>query len=361
MLRGALVTSQLFAASGASDPGGDGPAVGHGPSPLLEIADLRVSFRSRAGEIRAVRGVNLSLGEGQTLGIVGESGSGKSVTVRALMGILPERTAVVTGSARFEGADLLALTRRERRKYLGRDLAMVFQDPMRSLNPTMQIGRQIVEAIRNHERVDAEQARAKAIDLLRQVRMSVPETRFHQYPHQLSGGMRQRVMIAIAIACRPRLLIADESTTALDVTTQAQIMELFRDLQQELKMGLVLVSHDLALTARYTDRLAVMYAGRIVESGVTADVFNRPRMPYTKGLLESVPRRGANRHERLPTITGSPPDSLEVARGCAFQPRCPYATDRCAAEQPELVRAEGEQMYACWNPLEVPSRTRPHA
>lgn len=345
----------------AQHPRGVGPDGMFAPSPLLEIEDLRVSFRSRAGEIRAVRGVNLELGEGQTLGIVGESGSGKSVTVRALMGILPERTAVATGSARFEGVDLLGLSRRERRKYLGRDLAMVFQDPMRSLNPTMQIGRQIVEAIRNHEQMDAGQAKERAIELLRQVRMSVPETRFHQYPHQLSGGMRQRVMIAIAIACRPKLLIADESTTALDVTTQAQIMELFRDLQQELKMGLILVSHDLALTARYTDRLAVMYAGRIVESGVTAEVFGNPRMPYTKGLLESIPRRGASRHERLPTIIGSPPDSLEVSSGCAFQPRCPYADDQCIVEQPELLAAEGDHLFACWNPLEKLSSSQSHA
>lgn len=355
------MTNHPFAANGPADPAPANTNRGPEPSPLLEIADLRVSFRSRAGEIRAVRGVNLRLAEGETLGIVGESGSGKSVTVRALMGILPERTAVVTGSARISGVDLLSLPRRARRDYLGRDLAMVFQDPMRSLNPTMQIGRQIVEAIRNHERIDADGAKAKAIELLRQVRMSVPETRFHQYPHQLSGGMRQRVMIAIAIACRPKLLIADESTTALDVTTQAQIMELFRDLQHELKMGLVLVSHDLALTARYTDRLAVMYAGRIVESGLTAEVFGSPRMPYTRGLLESIPRRGANRHEKLPTITGSPPDSLDVPRGCAFQPRCPYATDRCVAELPELERADGDHLFACWNPLELSPRISQHA
>jgi oligopeptide/dipeptide ABC transporter ATP-binding protein len=339
----------------ANEPSISGEVTPHdavGVPRLLEIRDLRVSFRSRGGEIRAVRGVNLNVEAGQTLGIVGESGSGKSVTVRALMGILPSLTAVIAGEAFFNGRDLLKLSRKELRPMLGRDLAMVFQDPMRSLNPTIPIGRQIAEAIRNHNQVTRDEARDQAIELLRLVRISAPASRYSQFPHQLSGGMRQRVMIAIAVACRPKLLIADEPTTALDVTTQAQIMELLQELQRELNMGLILVSHDLGLMARYADRLAVMYAGKTVETGETASVFERPRMPYTAGLIESIPRRGVDRSERLKIIAGEPPNPSISVPGCSFSPRCRYADEKCQTVEPSLFPKGAERAWACWHPLE---------
>jgi oligopeptide/dipeptide ABC transporter ATP-binding protein len=322
--------------------------------PLLEVENLEVSFPGRRGELRAVNGVSYELYPQQTLAIVGESGSGKTVSCRALMGLLPQ-AAVVTGSARFAGAQLLGLTDDELRRYRGADIAMVFQDPSRSLNPTMKAGNQIAEAVRVHRKVTKAEAREQAVELLRLVQIPVPGRRFHEYPHQLSGGMRQRVMIAIALACRPRLLIADEATTALDVTTQAQIMELLLELQAELGMTLMLISHDLGLAASYADEVIVMYAGQIVEQAPAPRLFARVRMPYTQALFEAIPRLERPAHSPLPVIGGRPPDLSALPAGCPFAPRCRRAADDCRAHPPPLAEHEPGHRWACWHPIETPA------
>jgi oligopeptide/dipeptide ABC transporter ATP-binding protein len=322
--------------------------------PLLEVENLTVSFPGRRGELRAVNGVGYELYPRQTLAIVGESGSGKTVSCRALMGLLPQ-AAVVTGSARFAGAELLGLTDDEMRRYRGADIAMVFQDPSRSLNPTMKAGNQIAEAVRVHRKVTKAEAREQAVELLRLVQIPVPGRRFHEYPHQLSGGMRQRVMIAIALACRPRLLIADEATTALDVTTQAQIMELLLELQAELGMTLMLISHDLGLAASYADEVIVMYAGQIVEQAPAPRLFARVRMPYTQALFEAIPRLERPAHSPLPVIGGRPPDLSARPAGCPFAPRCRRAADDCQASPPPLAEHEPGHRWACWHPIETPA------
>jgi oligopeptide/dipeptide ABC transporter ATP-binding protein len=342
-------------------PGADvltGPGAAYGPdsaaagAPLLEVADLRVRFRQRGrGDVRAVNGVSYSLESGRTLAVVGESGSGKTVSSRAVMGLLPD-TATVTGSVRFCGRELLGLTEKQMREHRGADIAMVFQDPSRSLNPTMRIGHQITEAIRAHQPLDRRSARDRAVELLELVRMPLPRRRFVEYPHQLSGGMRQRVMIAIALACHPKLLIADEATTALDVTTQAQIMELLVDLQRELGMGLMLISHDLGLAASYADEVIVMYAGRVVEHAPTRQLFEHVRMPYTKVLLEAIPRLDRPAHSPLPVVGGRPPDLASLPAGCSFAPRCPSARDRCRGASPPLEEHEPGHRWACWFPCE---------
>ena len=323
-------------------------------SPLLEVTGLRVRFRQRGGrDVHAVNGVSYSLESGRTLAIVGESGCGKTVSSRAVMGLLPE-TATVTGSVRFAGQELLGLTDKQMREHRGTDVAMVFQDPTRSLNPTMRIGEQITEAIRAHQSIDKRSARDRAVELLELVRMPLPRRRFVEYPHQLSGGMRQRVMIAIALACHPKLLIADEATTALDVTTQAQIMELLVDLQRELGMGLMLISHDLGLAASYADEVIVMYAGRVVERAATRQLFGHVRMPYTKVLLEAIPRLDRPAHSPLPVVGGRPPDLVTLPAGCPFAPRCPRARDHCREESPPLAEHEPGHLWACWYPCEDP-------
>jgi oligopeptide/dipeptide ABC transporter ATP-binding protein len=321
--------------------------------PLLEVENLRVSFPDRRGELRAVNGMSYSLYPRRTLAIVGESGSGKTVSCRALMGLLPQ-AAVVTGSARFGGAELLGLTDDEMRRHRGTNIAMVFQDPSRSLNPTMKAGNQIAEAVRVHQRVSKAEAREQAIELLRLVHIPVPGRRFHEYPHQLSGGMRQRVMIAIALACRPKLLIADEATTALDVTTQAQIMDLLLELQAELGMTLMLISHDLGLARACADEVIVMYAGQIVEQASTPQLFARVRMPYTQALFEAIPRLERPSHSPLPVIGGRPPDLSALPAGCAFAPRCRRAADDCRAAAPPLAEHEPGHRWACWHPIETP-------
>jgi len=318
---------------------------------LLDVEDLKVTFPVRGRELRAVDGVSYSVRAGQTLAIVGESGSGKTVSCRAVMGLLPP-SAVVTGSARFQGAQLVGLTDDQMREYRGADIAMVFQDPTRSLNPTMRIGSQITEAVRAHRRVSGRQAREQAVALLRLVHMPLPERRFLEYPHQLSGGMRQRVMIAIALACRPKLLIADEATTALDVTTQAQIMELLLELQAEFGMALMLISHDLGLAASYADEVLVMYAGRIVEQAPAARLFSRVRMPYTEALFEAIPRLERPAHLPLPVIGGRPPDLAALPPGCPFAPRCRHAADDCLAQAPPLAEQEPGHRWACWHPVQ---------
>jgi oligopeptide/dipeptide ABC transporter ATP-binding protein len=319
--------------------------------PLLQVEDLKVTFTGSRRPVRAVDGVSFCAYAGQTLAIVGESGSGKTVSCRAVMGLLPS-AAAITGSAAFAGQQLIGLTDDQLRKHRGADIAMVFQDPTRSLNPTMRIGSQIAEAVRAHQQVSKAQAGARAIDLLRLVRIPLPERRCAEYPHQLSGGMRQRVMIAIALACRPRLLIADEATTALDVTTQAQIMDLLLELQAELGMTLVLISHDLGLAASYADEVIVMYAGRIVEQAPASRLFSRVRMPYTQALLEAIPQLERPAHSPLPVIGGRPPDLSALPAGCSFAPRCRRAADDCRAAEPPLAEHEPGHRWACWHPIE---------
>jgi oligopeptide/dipeptide ABC transporter ATP-binding protein len=316
---------------------------------LLDVRDLTVRFRQPGRDVPAVSGVSFTAQPGRTLAIVGESGSGKTVSCRAVMGLLPP-SAVVTGSARFAGTELLGLGEEDLRRHRGPDLAMVFQDPARSLNPTMRVGTQVSEAIRSHLPLGRRAARERATELMAMVRIPLPGRRYADYPHQFSGGMRQRLMIAIALACHPRLLIADEATTSLDVTTQAQIMELLLDLQAQLGMALILISHDLGLAASYTDDVIVMYAGGIVEQAATRRLFSAVRMPYTKALLDAVPRLERPPHSPLPVIGGRPPDTGALPPGCPFAPRCPSAADRCRREAPPLAEHEPGHRWACWFP-----------
>jgi len=318
---------------------------------LLDVEDLRVTFPGRGREVHAVDGVSYRVYAGQTLAIVGESGSGKTVSCRAVMGLLPPG-ALITGSARFQGRQLIGLSDDQLREHRGANIAMVFQDPARSLNPTMRVGAQIAEAVRAHQDVSKAQAKAQAVDLLRLVHIPLPERRSVEYPHQLSGGMRQRVMIAIALACRPKLLIADEATTALDVTTQAQIMDLLLELQAELGMALMLISHDLGLAGAYADEVIVMYAGRIVEQAPAARLFSRVRMPYTQALFEAIPRLERPAHAPLPVIGGRPPDASDLPPGCSFAPRCRRAADDCLAAAPPLDEHEAGHRWACWHPVD---------
>lgn len=316
--------------------------------PVLTVNDLRVKF-SRAGQtVHAVNGLSYEVQAGKMLAIIGESGSGKSVSVRALMGLLPP-SAKISGSAKLGGRELIGLDERSMRKVRGFDISMVFQDPARALNPTMTIGAQIMEAIRTHERVDKKAAAERTVELLKMVRLPAAERRFHEYPHQLSGGMRQRVMIAIALAARPQVLIADEATTALDVTTQAQIMELLLDLQERLGTAVIMISHDLGLAASYADEVLVMYAGRAVERAPAAELFRNVRMPYTKALLGAIPQLDAPSHSQLTVIGGHPPDLSAIPVGCAFRPRCTRATEQCET-RPPLAEHEARHWYACWHP-----------
>jgi oligopeptide/dipeptide ABC transporter ATP-binding protein len=317
--------------------------------PLLAMSDLRVHFSHGGRRITAVDGLSYTVPAGHTLASIGESGSGKTVSSRAIVGLLPE-TAKVSGSIRFEGRELLGLSDREMRRHRGADIAMVFQDPSRSLNPTMRVGAQITEALRAHQQLDRQAARQRAIELLAVVRLPLPEQRFFEYPHQLSGGMRQRVVIAIALASDPKLLIADEATTALDVTTQAQIMELLRDLQRQFGMALVMISHDLGLAASFADEVMVMYAGRAVEQAPTRELFANVRMPYTKALLEAIPRVERPPHAPLPVVPGRPPDLAALPSGCPFHPRCPNAQDLCHETAPPFEEGEPGHRWACWFP-----------
>ncbi len=336
---------------GRRNPRGGPSLGGEASTALLEVRDLSVRFRQYDRESLAVNGVSFTVEPRQTLAIVGESGSGKTVSCRAVMGLLPP-SARVTGSARFQGSELIGLSDAGIRQHCGRDLAMVFQDPARSLNPTMRVGTQVTEAIRAHQPASRPQARAQAIELMSLVRIPLPQRRFADYPHQFSGGMRQRLMIAIALACHPQVLIADEATTSLDVTTQAQIMELLLDLQAQLGMALILISHDLALAAAYTDDVIVMYAGGIVEQAPTGRLFAHVRMPYTQALLDAVPRLDHPAHSPLPVIGGRPPDPAAPEPGCSFAPRCPRAQARCRERAPMLAEQEPGHHWACWFPCE---------
>jgi len=321
---------------------------------LLEVSDLRVAFAVGGREVRAVDGISFTVTPGATLAIIGESGSGKTVSCRAIMGLLPSGT-MINGSARLRGTELVGLSDSELRRYRGSEIAMVFQDPARSLNPTIKIGVQIAEAIRTHRKVSKRDAQEQAIDLLKLVRIPAAERRFHEYPHQLSGGMRQRVMISIALACRPKLLIADEATTALDVTTQAQIMELLLDLQDELGMSLIMISHDLGLAASYADEVVVMYAGKIVEHAPAARLFGSNgavRMRYTRALLDAIPHLERPAHTELPVVGGRPPDPTALPHGCSFAPRCEHAEDDCRAAKPDLTEHAPGHRWACWHPCD---------
>lgn len=317
---------------------------------VLEVQDLHVRFRYAGREVHAVRGLSYQVSSGSVLAIVGESGSGKTVSSRAIMGLLPP-TAAVSGSVWFEGEKLLGLPEREMRARRGRDIAMVFQNPERSLNPTMRIGAQITEAIRTHLPMNRAQAEERALELLRLVRIPAPRQRFDEYPHRLSGGMRQRVMIAMALACKPKVLIADEATTALDVTTQAQIMELLTDIQDQFGMALILISHDLGLAASYARDVVVMYAGRAMEQAPTLELFTHVRVPYTRALLDAVPRLERPPHSPLPRLDGRPPDLANEFPGCAFAARCPRAADDCRQVTPSLELHENSHRWACWHPL----------
>jgi oligopeptide/dipeptide ABC transporter ATP-binding protein len=325
------------------------PAVGR---TLLDVDDLATHFTTPRGTVKAVDGVSFTLDRGRTLGLVGESGCGKSVLSRSVMGLLPTRNVTRKGVINFDGHRLDQMGPSQMRSFWGTQLAMVFQDPMTSLNPVMRIGKQITESLEFHFDMDRKESRETALALLRSVNIPEPARRLRQYPHELSGGMRQRVVIAVALACGPKLLFADEPTTALDVTVQAQILELLRQQQRDREMAMVLVSHDLGVVAGYTDEIAVMYAGQIVEQAPTKTLFAKMRMPYTAALLESIPRVENPSHTRLSVIAGRPPDLIDPPTGCRFAARCPYAQDRCREEQPPLIEAdEPGHVYRCWYPV----------
>jgi peptide/nickel transport system ATP-binding protein len=328
-------------------------------APLLRVRGLVASFRTDAGVLRAVDGVSFDVPRGTTVAVVGESGCGKSVTALSILRLISPPGRIESGSIELEGRDLLKLSERSMRDVRGKDVSMIFQEPMTSLNPVYTVGWQIVEAVRLHQRKSKGEARARAIELLRLVGIAEPETNVDTYPHQLSGGQRQRVMIAMALACEPKLLLADEPTTALDVTIQAQILELLRDLQQRLSMSILLITHDLGIVAENAEHVVVMYAGRVVESAPVRDLFAKPMHPYTLGLLRSIPRAGAHAARRLHAIEGLVPDLRKLPPGCRFADRCPLRIERCSREEPDLtpVAAASSPRTArasrCWRADEV--------
>ena len=324
---------------------------------LLDVKNLSVSFDTYVGEVQAVRGTNFHVDKGETLAIVGESGCGKSVTAQTLMKLIPMPPGrIKTGSIMFDGREITSLTDRQMQSICGSEISMIFQDPMTSLNPTMKIGKQIMEVLIKHQKLSKSDARKRAIEMLKLVGLPTPEKRVDQYPHEFSGGMRQRAMIAIALACNPKLLIADEPTTALDVTIQAQIMDLMRDLQDKLDTSIILITHDLGVVADVADRVAVMYAGVIIETGTVNEIFYNPQHPYTWGLLRSVPRLDIKKGERLVPIDGTPPDLIAPPKGCPFAARCDYAMKICVQEYPETTDMSDTQKVNCW--LQHPSATK---
>ena len=321
------------------------------PEPLLEVSDLQVHFNTDDGVVRAVDGVSFSIQQGETLGVVGESGSGKSVSSLAVMGLVNRKQADVTGSIIFKGQDLLTLPNDEMRDIRGKQISMIFQDPMTSLHPYYRVGDQISEAILVHEDISKKEASKRAVEMLGLVNIPRPDERARQYPHEFSGGMRQRAMIAMALSLNPDLLIADEPTTALDVTVQAQILGLIDKLKDEFDTAVMIITHDLGVVAEYCDNIQVMYAGRIVESGDTDDIYYQPHHPYTWGLLQSIPRLD-EQEDRLTPIKGLPPSLINLPDGCSFAPRCPYRFERCDAEDPPLVPTDGHHADACFLTLE---------
>ncbi len=315
---------------------------------LLDVRNLKTSFFTHIGEVQAVRGVSFTIRKGETVGIVGESGSGKSVTLMSVMQLLKYPGKVTAGEAIYNGENLLEKSEKQMRKFRGASLSMIFQDPMTSLNPTLKVGEQVMETIRIHEKVSRKEAREKTIELFNLVKIPSAEQRLESYPHEFSGGMRQRVMIAIALSCNPDLLIADEPTTALDVTIQEQIINLMKGIQSKLDTSIVLITHDLGVVAEIAERIIVMYGGMIMEEGSAEAIFYRPRHPYTIGLLESIPRIDDLEKKKLVPIKGSPPDMLKPPVGCPFAPRCDFAMTICTLQCPEYKQLEGDRKSQCW-------------
>ncbi|MEZ0536259.1 ABC transporter ATP-binding protein [Caldicellulosiruptoraceae bacterium PP1] len=315
---------------------------------ILEVKDLKTSFFTHVGEVKAVDNVSFYIDEAEAVGIVGESGSGKSVTSMSLMRLIAPPGKIVNGQIIFEGEDLLTKTEKQMQQIRGNRISMIFQDPMTSLNPVFTIGNQLVEAIKTHNNVTTEEAKKRAIEMLKLVGIPSPERRLKQYPHEFSGGMRQRVMIAMALSCNPKLLIADEPTTALDVTIQAQILELLKDLQQKIKMSIILITHDLGVVADICSRVIVMYGGIIVEQGSVNEIFYNPKHPYTWGLLKSVPKMHEGLKKRLVPIEGQPPDLLKPPKGCPFAPRCEWAMKVCLEHRPPLFDVGEKHIARCW-------------
>ena len=316
--------------------------------PVLQVKDLKTQFFTDDGVVQAVDGVSFDLQAGETLGVVGESGCGKSVTALSILRLVQEPGRIVAGQILFKGAVIVTMPEDEVRDIRGRDIAMIFQDPLSSLNPVLKVGFQIEEAMEAHHKVPGKQALSRAVQLLKQVRIPSAETRVSDYPHQFSGGMRQRAMIAMGLANQPSILIADEPTTALDVTVQAQILELLRDLNQQLKTAIILITHNMGVVAGLCSRVIVMYAGRIVEEGPVEEIFKNPQHPYTWSLLRSIPRIDSNRKERLLSIEGLPPDLISPPRGCRFNPRCHFKIDRSLHEDPPLMEVGPDHRAACW-------------
>jgi oligopeptide/dipeptide ABC transporter ATP-binding protein len=329
---------------------------------LLQVRDLKTYFYSPAGVVKAVDGVSFDLEEGETLGLVGESGCGKSVSALSIMRLIPDPPGrIVGGQVMFNGVDLLQLSEAEMRAVRGSDIAMIFQEPMTSLNPVLTIERQLTEPLELHMKMTRRQATARAMELLEMVGIPDPESRLRGYPHQMSGGQRQRVMIAMALSCNPKILIADEATTALDVTIQAQILELMKDLTVRFETSLIVITHNLGVVARYADRVNVMYAGKIRESGRAEDIYGTPKHPYTVGLLQSVPRLDVATTARLAPIRGEIPSLMDLPAGCAFRDRCDWAVERCAIDDPPLLNMAGEaagHMAACWEHPRVSLKKR---
>jgi peptide/nickel transport system ATP-binding protein len=342
------VSRKVITSSATGTPGDPGTR-------LLKVVDLKTHFRTERGTVRAVDGVSLTLDRGRTLGVVGESGSGKTILSRSIMGLLPKKHVIREGHVFYEGNDIIGYTQDQMRSVWGAEMSMVFQDPMTSLNPVMRIGKQITESLIYHLDMDKGEANETALALLTSVGIPEPAQRLTEYPHQLSGGMRQRVTIAIALACGPKLLFADEPTTALDVTVQAQILNLLEQQQKDRHMAMILVTHDLGVVAGRTDEIAVMYGGKIVERAPTAVLFSEMRMPYTEALVNSIPKLEHRSHTRLDSIPGRPPDLVNPPKGCNFAPRCRYAQPRCIEEEPPLVEAETTgHFYRCWFPVGTP-------
>lgn len=316
---------------------------------ILEVKDLHVSFHTYAGEVKAVRGVTFDLYEGEILAIVGESGSGKSVTAQTIMKLNPMPPAEIkSGKILLGDKDIVKATEKEMMSIRGKDVSMIFQDPMTSLNPTIPIGKQLTEAIRHHKKLSKDEADKEALRLLKLVRIPNPEQRIYQYPHEFSGGMRQRVMIAMALSCEPKLLIADEPTTALDVTIQAQIIELLKEIREKTGTSVIIITHDLGVVASIADRVAVMYGGKIVETGSVNEIFYNPSHPYTKALLESLPKTDMDKSTRLVSINGTPPDLLNPPKGCPFAGRCKYTMKICLTQMPPDFDAGKNHKSACW-------------
>jgi peptide/nickel transport system ATP-binding protein len=342
------VSRKVISSSATGTPGDPG-------TKLLRVVDLKTHFRTERGTVKAVDGVSLTLERGKTLGVVGESGSGKTILSRSIRGLLPKRNVIREGHVFYEGTDIIGYSQDDMRSVWGAEMSMVFQDPMTSLNPVMKIGKQITESLIHHLNMDKSEANETALSLLSSVGIPEPVQRLEEYPHQLSGGMRQRVTIAIALACGPKLLFADEPTTALDVTVQAQILNLLQQQQRERHMAMILVTHDLGVVAGRSDEIAVMYGGRIVEQAPTAVLFSDMKMPYTEALVDSIPKIDYPSHTRLEAIPGRPPDLVNPPKGCNFAPRCRYVQPKCIEDDPPLIEASAPgHLYRCWFPVGTP-------